>query len=98
MKIAAVLSADGKLVTDQGLLKRFDLPPYKPAFLSFQDAEEFEVTILPIILNGQERPTLTGVPGEFLEIPVEFSLVSKQVKKGVCSLRYRRKSGGRGGI
>lgn len=91
MKTAVILSVDGKLVIDQGLLERFNISLDEKTSSDFEQAEELEVKILPIILGDQKRATLTGVPGAFLKIPVEFSLVSKRVKKGVCLLRYRRK-------
>ncbi|MFZ4116600.1 MAG: hypothetical protein ACOYK6_07775 [Chthoniobacterales bacterium] len=85
-----VMTADGKIVTDPTLLKRFKLAHITSCFHDLQKAEQLSIILLPWIMGGHETPTITGPPSDFLKIPIEFSLVSKKVKKKVCYLRYQK--------
>lgn len=91
--LEVVITIDGKIVTDSFLLERFglSLPVQKWEHKNLESLSELSVVIIPLIAGGYETFTLTGPPGEFLKIPVEFSLVSKKVKKKICYLRYQKK-------
>ena len=49
------------------------------------------LTVAPVIFGGRLAPTLTGLPGEFLEPPREFEVVRQAVLDGECFLELRRK-------
>jgi len=59
---------------------------------SIHNAQEISVILLPIILGGHKRPTITGSVGPFLKTQEEWVLLTKRVIKNVCYLRYRKKS------
>ena len=48
------------------------------------------LTIAPVIFGGRLAPTLTGLPGAFLDPPREFVIVRKSVLDGECFLELRR--------
>ncbi len=58
---------------------------------SIHNAQEISVILLPIILGGHKRPTITGSVGPFLKTQEEWVLLNKRVIKNVCYLRYRKK-------
>jgi riboflavin-specific deaminase-like protein len=49
------------------------------------------LTIAPAIFGGRMAPTLTGLPGAFLDRPREFEIVHQSVLNGECFLELRRK-------
>ena len=49
------------------------------------------LTIAPVIFGGRLAPTLTGLPGNFLEPPRDFEIVGKSDSEGECFLEFRRK-------
>ena len=51
------------------------------------------LTIAPVVFGGRLAPTLTGLPGAFLDPPREFEIVRQSVLAGECFLELRRKQG-----
>ena len=49
------------------------------------------LTVAPVVFGGRLAPTLTGLPGAFLEPPREFEIVRHSVLDGECFLELRRK-------
>ncbi len=49
------------------------------------------LTISPMVFGGRLAPTLTGLPGGFLEPPREFEIVRQSVLDGECFLELMRK-------
>lgn len=49
------------------------------------------LTVAPLIFGGRMAPTLTGLPGAFLDPPREFEIVAQSVLNGECFLEFRRK-------
>lgn len=49
------------------------------------------LAIAPAIFGGLLAPTLTGLPGAFLDPPSEFEITRKSVADGECLLELRRK-------
>ena len=52
--------------------------------------DEIFLTVAPVIFGGRLAPTLTGLPGGFLEPPREFEIVRQSVLDGECFLELRR--------
>lgn len=50
------------------------------------------LTIAPVVFGGRLAPTLTGLPGAFIEPTSEFEIVRHSVLAGECSLELRRKN------
>lgn len=50
------------------------------------------LTVAPVVFGGRLAPTLTGLPGGFLEPPREFEIVRHSILDGECFLELRRKS------
>ena len=48
------------------------------------------LTIAPVVFGGRLAPTLTGLPGGFLEPPCEFEIVRQSVLADECFLELRR--------
>ena len=48
------------------------------------------LTIAPVIFGGRMAPTLTGLPGAFLNPPREFEIVRQSVVDGECFLELSR--------
>jgi len=86
-----VISIDGKLITDPSLLAQFQITHQSFDLNSIHKAQEISVILLPIILGGHQRPTITGSVGSFLKTQEEWVLRNKRVIKNVCYLRYRKK-------
>ena len=53
--------------------------------------DEIFLTIAPVVFGGRLAPTLTGLPGDFLEPPREFEIVRQSVLDGECFLELRCK-------
>ena len=49
------------------------------------------LTIAPVIFGGRLAPTLTGLPGLFLNPPREFEIIRQSTAGGECFLELRRK-------
>jgi riboflavin biosynthesis pyrimidine reductase len=49
------------------------------------------LTVVPVVSGGRLAPTLTGLPGAFLNPPREFEIVRQSVIAGECFLELRRK-------
>jgi riboflavin-specific deaminase-like protein len=49
------------------------------------------LTIAPVIFGGRMAPTLTGLPGAFLDPPLEFEIVRQSASAGECFVELRRK-------
>ena len=81
-----VMSVDGKLLADEG-----GGEPLR-ALVAENSINEIEVEISPKILGGAKKPTLTGMPGDFLPKPVDFRIASMKVEGGRCVVKYRRVS------
>jgi hypothetical protein len=85
--IRASISLDGKLLTAAGKPSRKRIPDDH-----FQSAEEFQLSIYPVIVGDDSAPTLSGLPGKFLPRDLVWELVS--LTKGaedIMTVRYRRK-------
>lgn len=52
------------------------------------------LTIAPVIFGGRLAPTLTGLPGPFLDPPREFEIVRQSTSGDECVLELRRKRRG----
>ena len=52
------------------------------------------LTVAPVIFGGHLAPTLTGLPGGFLDPPREFEIVWQSVHDGECRLELARKKRG----
>ncbi len=51
----------------------------------------FFLTIAPVIFGGRLAPTLTGLPGPFLNPPREFEIIRQSTSGRECFLELRRK-------
>gem|GEM_PF-4332775 len=80
------MSIDGKLINDPLLCEEFKIPASTSLYPNIQNLEELFIVLLP------SNPTLSGFPGDFLKMPIEFSLVSKKVKKNICYLHFKKSS------
>lgn len=86
--LRANLSLDGKLLTPSGKPSRRVIAPSR-----LRSATELRLRIVPVILGGEDTPTLSGIPGSFLPDDLGWVLVSARNDrsgKGGISLRYRR--------
>ena len=90
--LKVLMSIDGKLINDPLLCKEFKIPDSTSLYPNIQILEELFIVLLPIIIGGSSNPTLSGFPGDFLKMPIEFSLVSKKVKKNICYLHFKKSS------
>lgn len=86
-------SQEGNLLTEEVDEKANEyLPDLAHSFQDIHKIDELSLIFLPIIIGGNTASTITGVPGSFLNIPIDFVLFSKKVKKNICYVRYHRKS------
>ena len=53
--------------------------------------DEICLTVVPVVFGGRLAPTLTGLPGGFLEPPREFEIVRQSVLDGEYFLELGRK-------
>jgi 5-amino-6-(5-phosphoribosylamino)uracil reductase len=49
------------------------------------------LTIAPVIFGGHMAPTLTGLPGAFLDPPREFEILRHSAGAGECFIEFGRK-------
>ena len=49
------------------------------------------LAVVPVVSGGRLAPTLTGLPGAFLNPPREFEIIRQSVIAGECFLELRRK-------
>ena len=85
-KTRVAMSVDGKLLASEGGGEALR------ALAETDSIEEIEVEIFPQILGGAKKPTLTGLPWEFLPKPLDFRMTSMKVVEGRCVATYRRVS------
>lgn len=87
MSLSASISIDGKLLGTKGKPLRRGIPA---SLIS--EALELELTIHPIIVGDETIPTLSGLPGVFLEGELRWELLSAvKGQTGKTAARYRRK-------
>jgi 5-amino-6-(5-phosphoribosylamino)uracil reductase len=85
-KTRFAMSVDGKLLASEGGGEALR------ALAEADSIEKIEVEIFPQILGGAKKPTLTGLPGEFLPKPLDFRMTSMKVIEGRCVATFRRVS------
>ena len=51
--------------------------------------DELNLTFCPLLFGGEGAPSLTGLPGAFLEAARSFRLERMEVVGGECFARYR---------
>ena len=85
-KTRVAMSVDGKWLAGKGGEEAFW------ALAEPGSIVEIEVEIFPLIVGGAKKPTLTGLPGEFLPKPLDFRITSMKVIEGRCVATFRRVS------
>jgi len=84
--LRASVSLDGKLLTEAGKPRRRMV-----SGSGLRNAENLRLTIHPLIVGGDDMPTLSGLPGSFLPRDLEWKLVSlEKGKAGRITANYRR--------
>jgi 5-amino-6-(5-phosphoribosylamino)uracil reductase len=53
--------------------------------------DEIHLTLSPVLFGGAAAPTLTGLPGDFLPMPLEFRLAKMDPLGDECLLHFKRK-------
>ena len=99
-----VMTADGKIVRSKDSLDQFsgidgvgecdDISHFK-SLLEADAVDEFQLTILPMIMGSVRMPSLTGLPEGFLPKKRRFRLKSLTQSDGMAILHYfhdRRKT------
>lgn len=85
--LRASISLDGKLLGASGKPLRRGIP-----LSMISEARELELTIHPMIVGGDTVPTLSGLPGAFLQGELRWELLSAvKGRTGKTVVRYRRK-------
>lgn len=85
--LRASISLDGKLLGPSGKPLRRGIPASR-----ISEARELELSIHPLIVGDETIPTLSGLPGAFLQEELSWELLSAvKGRTGKIVVRYRRR-------